>query len=100
AELAVAIVGDVEPSRATDVALRVFGVWRAPAPAPLSLPPVVVPSRRQRLILPMMNKAQADVAYGFVTIARRDPQYYAFWLMNNVFGQYAMGGRLGDSIRE
>jgi zinc protease len=48
----------------------------------------------------MMNKAQADIAYGFTTITRRDPAYYAFWLMNNAFGQYAIGGRLGDSIRE
>ena len=48
----------------------------------------------------MMNKAQADIAYGFTTIARADPAYYAFWLMNNVLGQYAIGGRLGDSIRE
>ena len=48
----------------------------------------------------MMNKSQADIAYGFTTIARNDPAYYAFWLMNNAFGQYAIGGRLGDSIRE
>ncbi len=48
----------------------------------------------------MMNKSQADIAYGFMTIARTDPDYYAYWLMNIVFGQYAMGGRLGDSIRE
>jgi zinc protease len=47
-----------------------------------------------------MNKSQADVAYGFVAIARSDPDYYAFSLMNNAFGQYAIGGRLGDSIRE
>src|SRR5258708_7822571 len=48
----------------------------------------------------MMNKAQTDIAYGFTTIARADPAYYAFWLMNNALGQYAIGGRLGDSIRE
>src|SRR5205814_2034187 len=40
------------------------------------------------------------LAYGFVTVRRRDPEYYACWLMNNVFGQYSIGGRLGDSIRE
>jgi zinc protease len=50
--------------------------------------------------MPMMNKAQADIAYGFTTIRRRDPAYYAFWLMNNALGQYSIGGRLGDSIRE
>ena len=48
----------------------------------------------------MMNKAQADVAYGFATITRRDPDYHAVTLMNNVLGQYGIGGRLGDSIRE
>jgi len=48
----------------------------------------------------MMNKAQTDIAYGFRTIPRSDPSYYAFVLMNNVLGQYALGGRLGDSIRE
>ena len=48
----------------------------------------------------MMNKAQADVAYGFTTIRRNDPAFYASSLMNNILGQYSMGGRLGDSIRE
>ena len=100
AELTAVLVGDVEPARATDVAARVFGGWRTVAlPRPL-LPPVVAAARRQRIVIPMMNKAQADIAYGFTAIARRDPAYYAFWLMNNVFGQYAIGGRLGDSIRE
>jgi zinc protease len=33
-------------------------------------------------------------------ITRADPSYYAHWLMNTILGQYSMGGRLGDSIRE
>jgi zinc protease len=48
----------------------------------------------------MMNKAQADIAYGFTTILRSDPKYYAYWLMNNILGQYSLGGRLGEAIRE
>ena len=48
----------------------------------------------------MMNKAQADIAYGFTAITRDDPAFYAYWLMNHIMGQYSMGGRLGDSIRE
>ena len=48
----------------------------------------------------MMNKSQTDIAYGFTTITRSDPDYYGFWLLNIVLGQYALGGRLGDSIRE
>jgi zinc protease len=99
-ELTAVIVGDVEPVRAGDVTARVFGGWKNPAPAALPVPPVVPAAARQRVVIPMMNKAQADVAYGFTAITRNDPAYYAFWLMNVAFGQYAIGGRLGDSIRE
>jgi zinc protease len=99
-ELTAVVVGDVEPSHARDVAARVFGGWRTVAPAPLAVPAVVRAASRQRLVIPMMNKAQADIAYGFIAIARNDPAYYACWLMNVAFGQYAIGGRLGDSIRE
>ena len=61
----------------------------------------VAPDRpRQERVIPMMNKVQADVAYGFTTIDRSDPRYYAYTLMNNALGQYGIGGRLGDSIRE
>jgi hypothetical protein len=48
----------------------------------------------------MPDKSQADVAYGTVGLARRDPDYYAALVMNNALGQTALGGRLGDSIRE
>jgi len=99
-ELTAVVVGDVETARAADVAARVFDGWRKPVPAPIALPPVALVNERRRVVIPMMNKAQADIAYGFTTITRRDPAYYAFWLMNNAFGQYAIGGRLGDSIRE
>ena len=99
-ELTAVVVGDVPAGAAIDVAARVFGDWRVPPPVPIALPHAVPADRRRRLVIPMMNKAQADVAYGFTTIARRDPAYYACSLMNNVLGQYSMGGRLGDSIRE
>jgi zinc protease len=99
-ELIAVVVGDVPGSQVTDVVSRVLGDWRAARPAPIVPPGVTPAGRRQRLVIPMMNKAQADVAYGFTTIRRADPAYYAFWLMNNVLGQYAMGGRLGESIRE
>ena len=99
-ELTAVVVGDVEVDRARDLAARVFGDWRKPRPAPVPLASPPPATGRQRLVIPMMNKAQADVAYGFTTIRRADPAYEALRLMNNVLGQYALGGRLGDSIRE
>jgi len=94
------VVGDVDESRAIDTAARVFGSWKGSSPVVESLPPVAAPESRRQVAIPMPGKAQADIAYGFTTIARADPAYYDFWVMNNVLGQYALGGRLGDSIRE
>ena len=94
------VVGDVDVAAAQDTAHRVFGGWRVPPQAPIALAAPPRPSGRRRLVIPMMNKAQTDIAYGFTSIRRADPSYYALQLANHVFGQYALGGRLGDSIRE
>jgi zinc protease len=99
-ELTAAVVGDVDVARARDLTARVFGGWKRPRPAPVPLVSPPAPASRRRVVIPMMNKVQADVAYGFTTIRRSDSAYEALRLMNNVLGQYSMGGRLGDSIRE
>jgi zinc protease len=98
--MSLALVGDIEPGRAVDISEAIFGNWRADAPSVVQHETVTPTDVRRVTVLPMMNKAQADIAYGFVSITRLDPQYYAYWLMNNILGQYALGGRLGDSIRE
>jgi zinc protease len=98
--IALALVGDVRAGTALEAAGRAFAGWTSPAPAPTVLPPLARPGGRRHLVLPMMNKAQADIAYGFATIPRSDPAYYALWMTNNVLGQYGLGGRLGDNIRE
>lgn len=96
----VAIVGDVEPVAGAAAVERALGHWRTTVVERVPLPmPAPAVTRRTRVI-PMMNKSQADIAYGFTSILRADPRYYAYALMNNVLGQYSLGGRLGDSIRE
>jgi zinc protease len=99
-ETTLVIVGQINGSAAFAAARRVFGGWQAPRPASIALPAVGRPASRQRRVLEMMNKAQADIAYGFIAVTRSDPAYYAYWVMNVALGQYALGGRLGDSIRE
>jgi zinc protease len=100
AGLAIAIVGDIETSDAVRAVERSFGDWGVPG-APLLTPPAAAqPLVRQRAVVSMPNKAQADIAYGFTAVRRHDPSYYATLLMNNVLGQYGLGGRLGDRIRE
>ena len=97
--LTLVLVGDIGVSAAVAAVTRVCGGWTgraAPAP-PLPPPPA---HTRRRLVIPMPAKAQADIVYGFTTILRSDPAFHAYWIMNNVLGQYGIGGRLGRSIRE
>jgi zinc protease len=96
----VSIVGDVVPDRAVESCEKVFSEWPTQTKSEPPLAPAVAAHERRVCVVPMMNKAQADIAYGFTSIRRSDPEYYACWLMNNVLGEYSLGGRLGDSIRE
>ena len=98
--LALAVVGDIDPARAVDAARETFGAWRGGEAVDVTGMPVPLASGRQRRVVSMMNKSQTDIAYGFATITRQDASYYAYSLMNNILGQYSLGGRLGDSIRE
>jgi zinc protease len=98
--MSIAVVGDVAPQRAIDATAASFGHWKAQPVDPPHLPAVPAATSRRVDVIPMMNKSQADIAYGFTTILRSDPRYHAYSLMNNILGQYALGGRLGESIRE
>lgn len=100
--ITVVVVGDVPEDSATAAIAKVFGDWAGDKDleSAVAVPDAVAPAARQLVTVPMMNKAQADLAYGFVGIRRANPDYTAFSVMNNALGQYAIGGRLGDSIRE
>lgn len=100
--ITVIIVGDIEEAAAVAAVTKVFGDW---APSAKQAPAIVVPDApvvkaRSQVSVPMAGKSQADVVYGFTGIRRADPDYTAMSVMNNALGQYAIGGRLGDSIRE
>jgi zinc protease len=100
AVLSLVVVGDVDASHAIDRARVELEGWSgAPAGAVIVPPPAADPVHRVRTIS-MPGKPQADIAYGFTTISRLDPRYYAYWTMNNVLGQFGLGGRLADNIRE
>jgi zinc protease len=100
AVLSLAVVGDVEATRAIDcAAMQIDGWTGTPASAIVIPPPSSRPVRRLRPI-PMPGKVQTDIAYGFTTISRLDPRYYSYWMMNNILGQFGLGGRLADNIRE
>ena len=97
----IVVVGDVTTDHVTEAVTAAFETWDTGIELSSDLPPSPpLPEKRQRVVVPMMNKAQTDIGYGFTTVTRSDPAYGAYWLMSNIFGQYGMGGRLGHSIRE
>ncbi len=111
-QLIVIVVGDIPEAEAIGAVSRVFTrpasakVSARPAFAQVSaqqataVPDAPRPSERTLVTVPMMNKAQTDIAYGFIGVRRSDSDYVGISVMNNALGQYAIGGRLGDSIRE
>ena len=94
------VVGDVDEELAVQTVSRAFVDWRGGELGQVKVPDAPQPAARSLAAVAMMNKAQADVAYGFVGIRRLDLDYIPTSVMNNALGQYAIGGRLGDSIRE
>lgn len=100
AALSLVIVGDVVAADAVAAAARELEGWAGPEPGAIVVPPPGGQPGRRVERIDMPGKSQADIAYGFTTISRFDPRYYAYWMMNNVLGQFGLGGRLADNIRE
>ena len=98
--LTLVIVGDVSPERAVEQSALQLEDWSADLAAAVDVSSPVGPPSREVRSIAMQGKAQSDIAYGFVTIPRLDPRYYAYWVMNNILGQFGLGGRLADNIRE
>jgi zinc protease len=101
AGLTVVAVGGLQAPDMLDQVAAAFGAWPAgPAMNRLQVPEAPPIAARRQFAIAMPDKSQSDVAYGFVGIRRTDPGFMAASVMNNALGQYALGGRLGDSIRE
>ena len=98
--LTLVVVGDVDEELAVQTVSRAVADWDGGEVGQVKVPDAPPAAARSIVAVPMMNKSQADVAYGFVGIRRHDLDYTAISVMNNALGQYAIGGRLGDSIRE
>lgn len=98
--LTIVIVGDVRAAEAADAAQAAFAGWDKGRVASREVPAVVRPRARQHIVIGMAEKSQSDIAYGFTSISRLDPTYCHHWVMNNILGQFGLGGRLAENIRE
>ncbi len=107
----VVVVGAVDAESVTEAVTGAFAEWTAatgvqgpdggglPAALP-NIADVEPPPGIERHTKTMEDKAQADVALGHPGMRRHDDDYYPAAVMNMILGRFAMGGRLGRSIRE
>jgi zinc protease len=96
----VVVVGDVRARSAFGLVERAFGSWQTASAEDLQVAPVPPRTTRDERRIVMPEKSQSDIAYGFTSINRLDPAYCAYWMMNTILGQFGLGGRLAENIRE
>jgi len=103
------LAGDFDPARALDLAARVFGDWKSaadrrgstpPGPARASVPDPPPPAKPVVIVRPIDGKTQADIVLGFKGLKRLAPDLPAVLVLNNILGEFGLGGRLGAEIRE
>jgi zinc protease len=101
----VATVSSQEPEEMFSVLERVFGGWTAAPEAGAARrirerreSPVAPPRGEVRSHVFIPGKTQCDIALGFPSISRGDPDYYRFTVMDMVIGQLGLGGRVGHNV--
>jgi zinc protease len=100
AALSVALVGDVPGDHALERVAAELDGWTGAPPEDQPVPPTPARAPRRQRGVPMPGKSQTEIAYGFVAVRRQDPRFFSYWVMNNILGQFGLGGRLADNIRE
>ena len=97
----IAVVGAVEPQRAVELVQRALGGWKNPAQQELPAVPAFEPLKKtQARHHKIQGKSQTDIVIGTIGPRRRDPEFLAASLGNSILGQFGMGGRVGDAVRE
>jgi zinc protease len=95
------VVGAVEAHEAVRQVKRALGGWQVKGQKESPELPALKPlrktvSRHHRI----PGKSQSDIVIGTNGPRRRDPEYLAAMLGNNILGQFGMMGRIGDVMRE
>ena len=99
--MVISVVGGVNPGRAVESVARYLGDWENPAqPEPPGLPAVKSVNEIISRQVNIPGKSEADLVMGVAGPPRKSPDFLAASLGNNILGQFGLGGRIGDSVRE
>jgi zinc protease len=99
--MVIALVGAIDPRGAIEQVTRSLGDWTNLDQWKLPSLPALKPLKKtlaRKLKIP--GKFQADLIIGASGPRRKDPDFIADALGNSAFGQFGLGGRIGDVVRE
>jgi len=92
------LVGDLTPEEAQQWVTKIFGAW-ASAPLPATKLPAIPPLNQRQEVVIDKDITQANIILGNLGIARNNPDFYAFQVMNYLLGGGGFVSRLMDDIR-
>ncbi len=99
--MVIALVGAIDPKSIVEQVAEALGDWTNPeqitAPA---LPNLRAMKKTVTRKVKIKGKFQADLAIGTTGPMRKDPEYIADALGNSALGQFGLGGRIGNVVRE
>ncbi len=92
------LVGDLTPEEAKQWVVKTWGDWAA-APIPAAKLPAIPPLAQRKVVVIDKDITQANIILGNLGIARQNPDFYAFQVMNYILGGGGFASRLMDDIR-
>ncbi len=102
----VVVVGAITAAQALTRLERTLGQWSAsptgaipPTPA-VYAPPFLALGQTVTRFSALAGKSQSDIVLGWPGLASRHPDFDPARVGNSILGQFGMGGRLGNNVRE
>jgi zinc protease len=93
-----ALVGDLTLDEARQWVTKTFGAWAATPIPSAKLPPIPPLTQRHEVVIDK-DISQANIVLGNLGITRKNPDFYAFQVMNYILGGGGFSSRLMDDIR-
>ena len=96
--LRVVAVGDIDATQLGAILDKVFGDLGATAE--LVAVPVIAPQSSEKLQVIEMDVPQSVVQFGMLGFARKDPDFLAGFILNQILGGGGFASRLTEEVRE
>lgn len=99
-DMTLCIVGAVKADEARARVEAALGDWAAERPGRDPMPAAPKIAGQPRRHIPLRNKSQTTLMWGFPALPRTDPDWIPAVMMNSILGQFGMYGRLGERVRK